>query len=106
MKYEELFVEILTVVSDVTSLSVVDILTSNREECVNARHILIYTLSVRGFSDCKIAELMKITRPAVCMARNSFKYRRKRYFVNLHYQEVYSLIFVSKEPVNDTVKKQ
>lgn len=43
MKYEELFVEILTVVSDVTSLSVVDILTSNREECVDARHILIYT---------------------------------------------------------------
>lgn len=47
MKYEELFVEILTVVSDVTSLSVVDILTSNREECVDARHILIYTLSVK-----------------------------------------------------------
>lgn len=49
---------------------------------------------------------MKITRPAVCMARNSFKYRRKRYFVNLHYQEVYARVFISKEPVNDTVKKQ
>lgn len=106
MKYEELFVEVLTIVSDITSLDATEILRSNREECVDARHILIYTLSVRGFSDCKIAALMKITRPAVCMARNSFKYRRKRYFVNLHYQEVYARVFISKEPVNDTVKKQ
>lgn len=54
MKYEELFVEVLTIVSDITSLDATEILRSNREECVDARHILIYTLE-----DSPIAKLLR-----------------------------------------------
>lgn len=71
------------------------------EEHVDARHILVYVLGNRGFSDTKIAEFTKLTRPCVCMIRNNFKYRKKRYFVNLHYQEVYRRIFLSKDIVTE-----
>lgn len=75
------------------------ILTSNCEECVDARHILVYILGNRSFSDNKIAELTGLTRPGVCIIRNNFKYRRKRYFVNLNYERVYAKVFESKEKV-------
>lgn len=55
--------------------------------------------SIKG--DWKIAEFTKLTRPCVCMIRNNFKYRKKRYFVNLHYQEVYRRIFLSKDIVTE-----
>lgn len=95
----EMYLEILRIVEEVTGVSAKEILSSNCEEHVDARHILVYVLSNRGFSDTKIAELTKLTRPCICMIRNSFKYRSKRYFVNLHYQEVYAKVFASKEVV-------
>lgn len=33
------------------------------------------------------------------MIRNSFKYRRKRYFVNLNYQTIYDRVFGDNESV-------
>ena len=101
MKQEELYLEILRIVEDVTGVSAKEMLTSNCEEHVDARHILVYVLGNRGFSDTQIAKFTKLTRPCVCMIRNNFKYRKKRYFVNLNYQEVYSRVFVSKEPVTE-----
>lgn len=98
---EEMYLDILRIVEDVTGVSAKEMLTSNREEHVDARHILVYVLGNRGFSDTKIAELTNLTRPCVCMIRNSFKYRRKRYFVNLNYQAVYDKTFTSKEPVKN-----
>lgn len=96
---DEMYLDILRIVEEVTGVSATEMLTSNCEEHVDARHILIYTLSCRGYSDTKIAQLTRLTRPCVCMIRNNFKYRRKRYFVNLHYQIVYSKVFGSKESV-------
>lgn len=101
MKQEESYLEILRIVEDVTGVSAKEMLTSNCEEHVDARHILVYVLGNRGFSDTQIAKFTKLTRPCVCMIRNNFKYRKKRYFVNLNYQEVYSRVFVSKEPVTE-----
>lgn len=98
---DEMYLDILRIVEDVTNVSTKEMLTSNREEHVDARHILIYVLGNRGFSDTKIAELTNLSRPCVCMIRNSFKYRRKRYFVNLYYQEVYSKVFGCKEVVKE-----
>lgn len=98
---DEMYLDILRIVEEVTGVSATEMLTSNCEEHVDARHILIYTLSCRGYSDTKIAQLTKLTRPCVCMIRNNFKYRRKRYFVNLHYQIVYSKVFGSKESVKE-----
>ena len=81
----EMYDRIMSVVEEVTGISKDKILTSNCEECVDARHILVYILGNRSFSDNKIAELTGLTRPGVCIIRNNFKYRRKRYFVNLKY---------------------
>lgn len=77
----EIYDRIMGVVEEVTGISKDKILTSNCEECVDARHILVYILGNRSFSDNKIAELTGLTRPGVCIIRNNFKYRRKRYFV-------------------------
>lgn len=101
MNMDEMYLDILRIVEDVTGVSAAEMLTSNCEEHVDARHILIYTLSCRGYSDTKISQLTKLTRPCVCMIRNSFKYRRKRYFVNLNYQMVYNRVFGGKEPVEE-----
>lgn len=81
----EIYDRIMGVVEEVTGISKDKILTSNCEECVDARHILVYILGNRSFSDNKIAELTGLTRPGVCIIRNNFKYRRKRYFVNLNF---------------------
>ena len=101
MIIKETYLEILRIVEEVTDVSASEMLTSNCEEHVDARHILVYVLGNRGFSDTKIAEFTKLTRPCVCMIRNNFKYRKKRYFVNLHYQEVYRRIFLSKDIVTE-----
>lgn len=98
---EEMYLEILRVVEETTGVSASEMLSSNCEEHVDARHILVYVLGNRGFSDTKIAELTKLTRPCVCMIRNNFKYRKKRYFVNLHYQEVYKKVILDNESVKE-----
>lgn len=98
---DEMYLDILRIVEEVTGVSASEMLNSNCEEHVDARHILVYALSCRGYSDIKISQLTKLTRPCVCMIRNNFKYRRKRYFVNLNYQTVYSKIFGCKESVKD-----
>lgn len=96
---EEMYLEILRIVEDVTGVSAKEMLSSNCEEHVDARHILVYVLGNRGFSDTQIAKFTKLTRPCVCMIRNNFKYRRKRYFVSLNYQTVYNRVFIDKETV-------
>lgn len=69
MIMKETYLEILRIVEEVTDVSASEMLTSNCEEHVDARHILVYVLGNRGFSDTKIAEFTKLTRPCVCMIR-------------------------------------
>lgn len=68
----EIYDRIMGVVEEVTGISKDKILTSNCEECVDARHILVYILGNRSFSDNKIAELTGLTRPGVCIIRNTY----------------------------------
>lgn len=96
---DEMYLDILRIVEEVTGIRAAEMLTSNCEEHVDARHILVYTLSCRGYSDTKISQFTKLSRPCVCMIRNSFKYRQKRYFVNLNYQAVRNKVFGSKDLV-------
>lgn len=98
---DDVYLDILRIVEEVTGVSTNEILLSNREEHVDARHILVYVMSCRGYSDTKIAALTKLTRPCVCMIRNNFKYRCKRYFVNLYYQTVRKRVFESNELVKE-----
>ena len=98
---DEMYLDILRIVEETTGVSASEMLTSNCEEQVDARHILVYVLGCRGYSDTQISRLTKLTRPCICMIRNNFKYRRKRYFVNLNYQTVYSRVFGCKEVVKE-----
>lgn len=93
------YLDILNVVEEVTGVSANEILTSRCEEHVDARHILVYALSCRGYSDNKIAQFTNLTRPCICMIRNSFKHRVKRYFVGVHYREVSKRIFGCNDEV-------
>lgn len=97
---DEMYLDILRVVEEVTGVSATEFLTSNCEEHVDARHILVAILSERGYSDSKISKLINVTRPCVCMIRNNFKYRKRRYFVNTYYNNVRERVF-GKELVKD-----
>lgn len=101
MKAEELYFEVLRVVEEVTGVDASEMLTSNCETHVDARHILVNVLIGYGFSDTRIAGLTKLTRPCICMIRNNFKFRRKRFLVNLYFEEV-----TSKIKSNDIIKGQ
>ena len=72
----ELFNEILSKVSEVTELQPEEILKSNKEECVDARYVLIAVLSER-LSDRQIAEVSGWSVQLVNKAKNSFASRSK-----------------------------
>ena len=69
----ELFNEILSKVSEVTGVDTQSILTSNKEECTDARYILIQSLIRLGFTDTDMAALMGKSRQTICYMRNSYK---------------------------------
>lgn len=72
----ELFNEILSKVSEVTELQPEEILKSNKEECVDARYVLIAVLSER-LSDRQIAEVSGWSVQLVNKAKNNFASRSK-----------------------------
>lgn len=85
---KKMYLAILQIVIDVTGVTYEDMFSSNHEEHVDARHILIYVLSDFGFSDAKISEFTKLSRAGVCIIRNRFNDRRLRYFVDQNYHDV------------------
>ena len=74
---DEMYLDILRIVEEVTGVSATEILASNCEENVDARHILVYVLSERGYSDSKISKLTHLTRPCV-LKSNGRKKQEKR----------------------------
>lgn len=69
----ELFNEILNKVAEETELDKESILHSNKEECTDARYILIQSLIRLGFTDTDMAALMGKSRQTICYMRNSYK---------------------------------
>ena len=59
------------------------LLICNKEECVDARCLLVCALSKCGLKDAEIASLTSLTRPCVCKLRNSFAARNTRMFLIL-----------------------
>lgn len=56
-------------------------LSSNREDCVDARCMLVYSLYKIGLTDTEISELTSLTRPCISKLRASFECRmNKRMF--------------------------
>lgn len=72
----QLFNEILDKVSEATELHPEEILKSNKEECVDARYVLIAVLSER-YSDRQISEVSGLSKQLVNKAKNGFSERCK-----------------------------
>lgn len=70
------FETILGKVCEMTELSVEKVCKSNREECVDARHLVIAVLSER-YSDRQISEISGWSYQLVNKARNNFHERCK-----------------------------
>lgn len=73
MKNEDIFEEVMSVVSDVTGMSERDILTSRTEEATDSRYLLVRALSKLGFTDTELASTLGCTRQAVGYLRNRYK---------------------------------
>lgn len=56
------------------------LLSSNKEDVVDARCLLICVLAKCGMKDAEIADLTSLTRAGVCKLRNSFSMRETRMF--------------------------
>ena len=88
----ELFNEILSKVSEVTELQPEEILKSNKEECTDARYVVVAVLTER-LSDRQIAEVSGWSIQLVNKAKNSFKDRCKfRWGLKETYKELLSFI--------------
>ena len=88
----KLFNEILDKVAEVTEIDSDNILHSNKEECVDARYVLIAVLSER-LSDRQIAEVTGLSHQLVNKVKNSFKDRCKfRWGLKETYKELLSFI--------------
>ena len=75
MKSDEIYKDVLQVVASVTGISETGIIHSNKEECANARYLLVRYLA-KIFSDTEIASLTNRTKQAVgSMRRNAKKQR-------------------------------
>lgn len=74
--YKRYFSEILGKVCEMTGLSVEKVCKCNREECVDARYLVIAVLSER-MSDRQIAEVSGWSYQLVNKARNAFAERCK-----------------------------
>lgn len=84
MRIINLYQETLGIVSDCCKVSKEKIISSKKEECVNARYILVSILG-EWYTDNEIAELTGLSRPCTNKIRNKFKSRLKRYNVNCQY---------------------
>lgn len=71
-----------------TEVSEVLLLSSNREDCVDARCLLVCVLSRHGLTDTEIAEMMGVTRPCVNKLRASFIYRNSKRMFNILWKRI------------------
>lgn len=85
MKKEELYREISEMVCDVTGVSYTDMIHGNREECSDARFLLVKALSVR-LTDIEIAGLIGRTRQCVNSIRNNRK--PMKWSVRMNWEEI------------------
>lgn len=69
-------------------IGITDIFNTNKEECVDARTILVCVLSTKGISDQEIAILTGLTRQCVNKLKNSCKYRKSKWSFSSYLQQI------------------
>lgn len=70
-----------------TGLTVGEIFTCNREDCVDARYVLVYLLS-EYLTDTEIARLAPIGRTGANKIRNTFRYKARKFSVRCLVSEI------------------
>lgn len=84
----KIFNEILGKVAEVTEIDSDNILHSNKEECVDARYVLIQLLFKMGFTDTEVSERMGCSRQSVNYAKNHFEERLGKWSVRTNYRDL------------------
>lgn len=84
---KELYDKVKYLVSDYAELSEDDILTSNKEECVNARYIMIGILG-DYLTDEEIARCTGLTRACANKIRNGMRAKMNRFSFRCLYESV------------------
>lgn len=80
--------KVLNIVSNSMGVDCKSIISSNKEEHVDARYILIQVLCDIGFTDAQIALLTGLTRACLSSIKGKFRIRQRKFFVNAIYKEV------------------
>lgn len=70
---QNLFTQISEKVSETTGINIPEMLSSTREECTDARYLLIRALTSLDFTDADIARHIGRTRQSVSYLRNNYK---------------------------------
>lgn len=70
MRIEELYQDVIIMVCNVTGIDEADILHSNREECADARYLLVMALS-KMMTDEEIGRVIHRTRQGVSFIRSN-----------------------------------
>ena len=83
---EKIFNQVVKIVSEETGINDNDLIHSKKEECVDARSILINLLSELGFTDTLISRYTCLTRQGV---KNTFNDRKRNSFIlSTNYQQI------------------
>ena len=87
MKAAELYQNMVAAVCRHTGVGEVDVLESNKEECVDARYILIHFLS-QYLTDEDISRVTGLTRQAVNYIRNHFEQKMNKWSIKSNMSDV------------------
>ena len=78
---EKIFDKVVNIVSDRTGVGREDLIYSKKQECVDARSILISLLHGLGFPDILTARYLGVTRQGVNKLRNTIEDRKRHSFI-------------------------
>jgi hypothetical protein len=87
MKAAELYQNMVAAVCRHTGVGEVDVLESNKEECVDARYILIHFLS-QYLTDEDISRVTGLTRQAVNYIRNHFEQKMNKWSIKSNMSDI------------------
>lgn len=88
MRIKDLYCTVLSIVCRGTDLEENEIFCSNKEECVDARSLLIKTLIDNGITEKEIVRLTGLSRQRVNSLKNNFKYRIGKWSITNDLQRI------------------
>lgn len=83
-----LYAEAQGIVIATTEVDEEKLLRSNREDCVDARCLLVCALSRYGLTDTEVAELMGVSRQCISKLRGSLDMRLRKWSVRTNWQRI------------------